>query len=85
MARNDNYLPSGWNADGFRTEEEDHIEWCIEHPVRSRTHVWEAGQQAEYNLLKAQGRRLYDNLRTQYNWEHEMAVEAAVREFGRKA
>ena len=68
----------------FTTETERLIQQAIDHPVRSRHHEWAEGEQADYDSLKASGRSLYDNLRTQFNWGHNGAFTAAREKFGLK-
>ena len=63
---------------------EDQITFAIENPVRSRHHQWAEHQQREYNSMSNKGRRLYDNLRTQFDWSHNEAYVAAVNTFGLK-
>ena len=58
------------------------ILWAEEQPVQSREHVWHEDEQAQYDSLKALGRTLYDNLRTQFDWSHDDAYEAALDRFG---
>ncbi len=60
------------------------VRQSIESPTLSRTHVWEEGteQQAEYNGLPSAGRRLYDNLRTQFAKSHQAAYDASLAKFG---
>lgn len=62
------------------------VQRALEHPVPSARHEWEPGQQADYNRLKAKGRTLYDNLRTQFpgTWDHDAAWDRAMEEFGLK-
>lgn len=60
------------------------VEDCEANPVRSREHLWEAGQQAQYNSLAARGRTLYDNLRTKYDVSHGDAFAVALEFHGRK-
>lgn len=38
--------------------------------TRSRHHQWVEGQQAEYNVLPAEGRTLYDQIRTRLDLGH---------------
>lgn len=63
----------------------DTVEDCIRNTVKSRHHDFAPGEQREYNILSGQGRRLYDNLRTKYDWSHEEAFVAGVNEFGVKS
>ena len=50
--------------------------------VKSRNHDdWEEGDQDDYDGLTAAGRTLYDNLRTQFDWDHLDALVAAAHEF----
>lgn len=76
---------SGQSYD-VRTEEvtAEELRKATEEPVRSASHVWTGKQQAEYDSLRASGRTLYDNLRTQFGKSHDAAYTAAVQTFGRK-
>lgn len=62
---------------------EDMIADCIENPVRSMRHDWSyADRHTAYDSLAANGRRLYDNLRTKYDVPHGEAFDAALNRFG---
>jgi hypothetical protein len=50
----------------------------------SVSHQWEDRQQAEYDLLEAAGRRLYDALRTAFEISHYPAWVAAMETYGPK-
>jgi hypothetical protein len=59
------------------------VESSINHPVKSKAHVWESPEeQSQYNGLVSYGRRLYDNLRTQFGKTHDAAYAAALAKFG---
>lgn len=60
------------------------IDIAEDNPVRSRSHHWAAGEQAEYDALKHRGRTLYDNLRTQFDLDHATAYTAAAERHGVK-
>jgi hypothetical protein len=63
---------------------EDMIQQCIMNPVKSRKHEWRPGYKdhAAYDVLKALGRDLYDQLRTQFDVSHGEAFEAAYERYG---
>lgn len=60
------------------------VRFVEEHPVKSDTHVWSLGLQAEYDRLHHRGRTMYDQLRTQLGWDHAQALELAEARHGRK-
>lgn len=68
----------------LRPSEEEQVQQAKSYRVRSRDHEFVGSEQSEYDALKAAGRTLYDNLRTQYDWDHMMALNVAVREYGKK-
>lgn len=53
--------------------------------TRSQTHRWSKGEQAEYNSLHHNGRRLYDQIRTRLSLGHADAYLHALEAFGTKA
>ncbi len=61
---------------------EDMIAQAITRPVRSRHHNFQGIQQSAYDVLNHNGRRLYDNLRTQFEVTHADAFQAAFDRFG---
>lgn len=60
------------------------VDHCIDHPMKSRNHEFTGNEQREYDMLKARGRTLYDNLRTQFNIEHVPAYVWALDLYGKK-
>ena len=58
------------------------IEQCEENPVLSRHHHWKGQEQSDFDSLHVHGRRLYDNLRTQFDLSHTQAFVLAVQHHG---
>lgn len=55
-----------------------------ENPVMSRNHEFTDLQLQQYNALKQRGRRLYDNLRTKFDYSHDWAFTVAEEREGLK-
>lgn len=53
-----------------------------QYPVRSRDHGFSEEDRAEYNSMPSVGRRLYDNLRTQFGKSHAAAFTAVFDIYG---
>lgn len=60
------------------------IERLENDPVLSNHHHFTPQENDDYDLLAGRGRSLYDNLRTQENFSHEDAWEAASNKYGLK-
>ena len=62
---------------------EDMIAQCELSPVPSRSHDWRGKYQRQaYDILNANGRTLYDNLRTQFGVAHSEAFQTALERHG---